>query len=79
VSFRAWQDEAYRIWREWQRLYGNPLPDTDLITQDGNASAQEKTGQASRLLEKIRTDVWLVNVIGHEYVHGTELWEILLS
>ncbi|UJO19206.1 Methylenetetrahydrofolate reductase 2 [Fulvia fulva] len=59
VSFRAWSEEAFGIWREWQRVY--------------------KAGsEASRLLETIRKDYWLVSVIHHGFLEPGALWDDLL-
>lgn len=30
-SFRAWQDEAFGIWREWQHVYPTGSPSSKLI------------------------------------------------
>lgn len=60
-SFRAWQEEAFALWREWQRIYPPGSPSAKLISQTAG-------------------DVWLVNVIGHEYVDGgKKLWHTLLN
>ncbi|WPH03902.1 Hypothetical protein R9X50_00678500 [Acrodontium crateriforme] len=60
VSFKAWLDEAFGIWGEWQRVY-----------KPGSESA--------KLLEKIRKEYWLVNVIHHGFVTKEALWEGLLE
>ena len=61
VSFRAWQNEAFALWREWQRIYA-------------------PGSESSKLLAKTAGDVWLVNIISHEYMDGgTRLWELLLG
>lgn len=61
VSFRAWQDEAFDIWREWARVY-------------------DKRSASFRLLAELLEDVWLVNVIGHEYADGGDsFWDALLG
>lgn len=63
VSFRAWAEEAFGIWGEWGRVYG-----------------PSEKGQASRgLIEGVRGDVWLVNVIHHGYVEKEGLWGMLLG
>ena len=58
VSFKAWLEEAFGIWGEWQRVYG-----------PGSGS--------SRLLERVRKDYWLVNVISHRFLEEGRLWEVL--
>lgn len=35
--------------------------------------------ESSKLLERVRKDVWLVNVIHHGYLQENALWERLLS
>lgn len=60
VSFRAWCEEAFGIWGEWQRVYG-------------------KGSKSSQLIEGIRKDYWLVNIIHHGYVEKEGLWELLLA
>lgn len=60
VSFRAWTDEAFSIWREWERVF-------------------EVGSESARLMAEVRSDVWLVNVIGHEFRSEGRLWEILLD
>ncbi|EME43646.1 hypothetical protein DOTSEDRAFT_72867 [Dothistroma septosporum NZE10] len=59
VSFKAWSEEAFGIWREWQRVH-----------QPGS--------ETSRLLERIRKDYWLVNVIHHGFLEPGALWDDLL-
>ncbi|KAG0646546.1 Methylenetetrahydrofolate reductase 2 [Hyphodiscus hymeniophilus] len=67
VSFRAWAEEAFGIWREWANVYAAK-------------GREEERGKASKeLIEKIRDDVWLVNVIHHGYVEKEGLWELLTS
>jgi methylenetetrahydrofolate reductase (NADPH) len=60
VSFRSWLEEAFSIWKEWQRIYPAKSP-------------------TSKLLEQMRKDVWLVNVIWGDYIHGNGLWDMLLE
>ena len=63
VSFRAWAEEAFGIWGEWGRVYG-----------------PGEKGQVSRgLIEGIKSDVWLVNIIHHGYVEKEGLWSMLLD
>jgi len=58
VSFKAWLDEAFGIWAEWQRVY-------------------PPGSESSMLLERIRKDYWLVNVIHHGYLEEGALWNML--
>ena len=58
VSFKAWLEEAFGIWGEWQRVYG-------------------QGSKSSRVLERVRKDCWLVNVISHRFVEPGRLWEVL--
>ncbi|KXL44766.1 hypothetical protein M433DRAFT_134973 [Acidomyces richmondensis BFW] len=58
VSFKAWLEEAFGIWAEWQRVY-------------------PPGSESSKLLEQIRKDYWLVNVIHHRYVEEGALWRLL--
>ena len=68
VSFRAWAEEAFGIWGEWTNVYA------------GRGRISEERGKASReLIEKVREDVWLVNVIHHGYVEREGLWELLFD
>jgi len=60
VSFKAWAEEAFGIWRQWQNVY-----------QQGSES--------SKLIERIRKDVWLVNVIHHGYLESGKLWKVLID
>ncbi|TQN73061.1 Methylenetetrahydrofolate reductase 2 [Colletotrichum shisoi] len=58
VSFRAWAEEAFKIWGEWSKVYG-------------------KGSESEALLERIRTEYWLVNIIHHDYVERDALWKLL--
>lgn len=60
VSFKAWMEEAFGLWAEWQRVY-------------------KPGSESSKLLERVRKDVWLVNVIGNDFVQKEALWKTLLS
>jgi methylenetetrahydrofolate reductase (NADPH) len=31
VSFRAWREEAFSIWQEWQRIYSPRSPTAELL------------------------------------------------
>lgn len=59
VSFKAWLDEAFGIWKEWRLVYPS-------------ASASRE------LLDNIRREYWLVNIIYHRYVDENALWDLLL-
>lgn len=59
VSFKAWMEEAFGIWAEWQRVY-------------------RPGSESSKLLERVRKDVWLVNVICNDFVKQGALWDTLL-
>ena len=59
VSFKAWLEEAFGIWGEWQRIY-------------------KPGSESSRLLERLRKDLWLVNIINHRFVEKGALWDNLL-
>jgi methylenetetrahydrofolate reductase (NADPH) len=37
------------------------------------------TSATAKLLGEVASDVWLVNIIWHDYVDGEGLWEMLLS
>jgi methylenetetrahydrofolate reductase (NADPH) len=72
VSFRAWGEEAFRIWDEWRRVYPRGTP-------------------TERLLEEVKSDVWLVCVVGQDFGAGTEngseeeqqetkwMWNVLIN
>ncbi|KJZ80531.1 hypothetical protein HIM_00381 [Hirsutella minnesotensis 3608] len=60
VSFRAWSEEAFGIWREWAKVYG-------------------RESESEKLLSSIKDDVWLVNVIHHEFIDKEALWKLLLE
>jgi methylenetetrahydrofolate reductase (NADPH) len=70
VSFRAWAEEAFGIWEEWANVYA----------ARGGETAQVERGKASKkLIESVREDVWLVNIIHHGFVEKEGLWDLLLS
>lgn len=64
VSFRAWAEEAFGIWQEWARVYARP--------------GRENEG-TRKCLENVRQDVWLVNIIHHDYIDRKSLWKLLLD
>ncbi|KAK2775591.1 methylenetetrahydrofolate reductase [Colletotrichum kahawae] len=58
VSFRAWAEEAFKIWGEWATVYG-------------------KGSESEALMERIRSEYWLVNIIHHDFVERDALWKLL--
>ncbi|WYZ38753.1 hypothetical protein EsH8_III_000667 [Colletotrichum jinshuiense] len=58
VSFRAWAEEAFKIWAEWSKVYG-------------------KGSESETLLERVRSEYWLVNIIHHDFVERDALWKLL--
>lgn len=64
VSFRAWMEEAFGIWAEWERVYH--------VRGEGN-------DETRMLLRDCREGSWLVNVICHGYREPGRLWEILMG
>jgi methylenetetrahydrofolate reductase (NADPH) len=43
------------------------------------AKVYGKRSEGERLLEEVRGDAWLVNIIHHDYVERDALWDLLLS
>lgn len=43
------------------------------------AKVYDKDTESAKLLESIRADVWLVNIIHHEYMEPNVLWDLLLK
>ena len=41
------------------------------------AKVYDRASPSARLLESVRRDVWLVNVIHHDYVDRDALWNLL--
>jgi methylenetetrahydrofolate reductase (NADPH) len=60
VSFKAWCEEAFGIWGEWQRVH-------------------KPGSESSKLLERIRMDYYLVNIISHAFLEKGALWDMLLK
>lgn len=60
VSFRAWSEEAFGIWKEWAGVY-------------------PKGSDTARLLESIRDDYRLVNIVHHNYIDKDALWNLLFG
>jgi methylenetetrahydrofolate reductase (NADPH) len=60
VSFKAWCEEAFGIWAEWQRVH-------------------KPGSESSKLLERIRKDYYLVNIISHAFLEKGALWDKLLQ
>lgn len=80
VSFRAWAEEAFGIWAEWARHTGGSVEASTGVRsgdQDG-IGAWEKI-RAKRFLRDCMEGCWLVNVIGHEFRNGGNLWSLLLE
>ena len=71
VSFRAWVEEAFGIWGEWGRCLGEG-------SRVGRVGREEARG-SMQFLRRVRRDVWLVNVIGHDFREGGKLWELLVE
>lgn len=78
VSFRAWAEEAFGIWREWANVYAGRATAGRAGAAIGG-EAEQKGKKSKELIEKVREDVWLVNVIHHGFVEREGLWELLLS
>ena len=64
VSFRAWMEEAFGIWAEWERVYH--------MRGKGNEETR-------KLLRECTEGSWLINVICHGYREEGRLWEILME
>lgn len=43
------------------------------------AQVYGKGSESEKLLEKLKSELWLVNIIHHEYVESEALWEFLMS
>jgi methylenetetrahydrofolate reductase (NADPH) len=43
------------------------------------AKIYDKGSESERFLESLRADLWLVNIIHHDFVEGDALWELLLN
>ena len=71
VSFRAWVEEAFGIWGEWGRCLGE-------ASREGRVGRERARG-SMEFLRGVRRDVWLVNVIGHDYREGSKLWDLLVE
>ncbi|MCJ1314604.1 hypothetical protein MMC25_008286 [Agyrium rufum] len=56
VSFRAWGEEAFGIWREWEACFGRE---------------RRRGGESRGFLAEVRKGLVLINVIGHEYKGGS--------
>lgn len=69
VSFRAWVEEAFGIWSEWARCVG----------EAARRGRVEKARESRDFLRMTAKDVWLVNVIGHDFREGGRLWEVLME
>ncbi|KAL2040718.1 hypothetical protein N7G274_006697 [Stereocaulon virgatum] len=71
ISFRAWIEEAFDIWREWGRCVGE-------AARMGKVE-REKARKCMEFLRKVRKGYFVVNVIGHEYREPGRLWEALME
>ena len=71
VSFRAWVEEAFGIWGEWGRCLGEASRLGRVGREEARASME--------FLRRARRDVWLVNVIGHDFREGGKLWDLLVE
>ena len=56
VSFSAWKEEAYGLWKVWGSIY-------------------EKKSISRMVLEKIRTEYWLVNIVDNDFVEGSSAFD----
>ncbi|TQS35494.1 hypothetical protein Golomagni_04085 [Golovinomyces magnicellulatus] len=70
ISFRAWAEEAFKIWAEWGKAYTSSSP-TSPDFQKAQASHQ--------LINRLREEVWLVNIIHHGLVEKDGLWDLLIG
>lgn len=79
ISFRAWAEEAFGIWAEWARYIGGGAEVSIGISgnQDGGGAGEKV--RAKRFLRDCMEGCWLVNVIGHEFRNGGNLWSLLLE
>lgn len=68
VSFCAWAEEAFDIWAEWGRVYNS-----------NSSLDSNQTQLCQKLIEGLRVDVWLVNIIHHDYIKNDALWEFLAT
>ncbi|KAL9128723.1 MAG: hypothetical protein Q9217_002656 [Psora testacea] len=74
VSFRAWGEEAFDIWSEWGRCIG------EMARQLRQGDERKERMRVCRaFLERMRSELVLVNVIGHGYRDGGRLWEVLME
>ncbi|RKF72775.1 Methylenetetrahydrofolate reductase 2 [Golovinomyces cichoracearum] len=70
ISFRAWAEEAFKIWAEWGKAYTGSSP-TSPDFQKAQASHQ--------LINRLREEVWLVNIIHHGLIEKDGLWDLLIG
>lgn len=79
VSFRAWAEEAFGIWAEWARHTGGGVEAITGVSGDQDGSGAWEKIRAKRFLRDCMEGCWLVNVIGHEFRNGGNLWSLLLE
>jgi len=60
MSFKAWAEEAFGIWKEWSKVY-------------------RSGSETNKFIDQVISDIWLVNVIHHDYVEPDILWKTLLN
>ncbi|KAI6251208.1 Methylenetetrahydrofolate reductase [Erysiphe necator] len=72
VSFRTWAEEAFGIWAEWAKVYINGGP---YLTD----ASREAARRSHRLIESVREEIWLVNIIHHGFNEKDSLWNFLLG
>ncbi len=75
VSFRAWGEEAFGIWKEWGRC----VREVAGRGVGGRGTGTERVRLCLRFLEELRRGLVLINVIGHVFREGGRLWDILLE
>lgn len=75
VSFRAWAEEAFGVWAEWARCVGG----VGICEEGGEEGGSRNSSRAREFLKECKEGCWLVNVIGHEFRDGGNLWELLLE
>lgn len=79
VSFRAWAEEAFGIWAEWARHTGGSVEAGTGVSGDQDGIRAWEKIRAKRFLRDCMEGCWLVNVIGHEFRNGGNLWSLLLE
>ena len=81
VSFRAWGEDAFAIWAEWARCVGEMAGHGHSHSGGGSSSSKgldRELGRKCReFLTNLRRELWLINIIGHEYQDRGKLWRLL--